>query len=218
MWASSIRGSVRVKGRFAALARPSLRVVQPVRFCIGFDHSRALWRAASAIPSQRSLAEQRCAMGPLQSTLINRKGDLSHGRRTISMQAVREQMAKLSFKNVWAQVKQHGPAAIVIYSSAWAATFGAAYALSASTGNFGIVDPLSMLPDMYRNYIHEFVGLKPADVIPGWQVSLLLAYLAADVLELPRVALTLWAAPQLTAWWKARKAAKARSAAITNAR
>lgn len=114
---------------------------------------------------------------------------------------------RLSFAAVKAALKEHGPAAAVIYASAWAVPALSLYGGCLATDNFGIGDPLGLVPTSWREAVMPMVGLAPDATLSPAHTSLLLAYLGADILEPGRIALTLWGAPKLSAAYKARRAA-----------
>lgn len=149
----------------------------------------------------RAQASRRLCLVASRRCAASKAAAPTGGTALERLQALR---AHLSFANVKEQVKRNGPAAVAVYAAAWVVPFGAAWTGCVSTGNFGVVDPLALLPESVKTPLLNLFGMQPADTLPPWQVSLAMAYLFTDVLEPGRIAVTLWGAPLLTAWWASR--------------
>jgi hypothetical protein len=109
-------------------------------------------------------------------------------------------------------VKAYGKTAVGIYASLWAVPFGCAYVVFAANGNFG-QDPVEWLewalgPERLTSLLPS-VGLtrETATFSPN-TVSLIFAYLTAEIIETPRMAATLLLAPRVKKLLDERKEGK----------
>ncbi len=108
--------------------------------------------------------------------------------------------------------------AVAIYGTLWVVPFAAIYAVSAANANFG-ADPVVWLEwaagPAVRQQLWDTLGLSP-DVkhLDAKTVSLLIAYIGSELIETPRMALSLLLAPRVKRALDARRAAKTAARAV----
>lgn len=121
-------------------------------------------------------------------------------------------------------IKEYGKIAIGVYLGMWIVPFGTFYGICHLNNNFG-QDPAALIEwavgAEYRIKLWGMFGLEPDAVLSAATVSSLLAYIGAEVIETPRMMLTLYLAPKvkrlLTARAAAGKSAPVAAAAVAAA-
>lgn len=109
-------------------------------------------------------------------------------------------IAKLKFV-----AREYGAAAVGLYSALWVGPAFVVYHVAAAHGNWGL-DPMLLLDYVgMRDTVTGYLGLPPDGTLQPWQTSGVIAFGAADALEIVRVPATLYLAPRAKRWWVARR-------------
>lgn len=102
-------------------------------------------------------------------------------------------------------VREYGAAAVLIYTGLWVAPAVVTFYAASANGNWGL-DPMVLLEYVgMRDTVSGYLGLPPGGTLQPWQTSGVIAFGAADALEIARVPATMYLAPRAKRWWVARR-------------
>lgn len=108
------------------------------------------------------------------------------------------------FDKIKYAIREYGKTALIVYGTLWIVPFMATYGICQSMNNFH-QDPVQLIDWIMgietRIKIWTYCHLPIDEPLNDKTISLLYAYIASELIETPRLLLTLYISPKIKQWW-----------------